>query len=50
MPGRLFIVALAIWVAWIAPPTAQTRIAGVMVGGRWIPKAEIDRHLGQMRR
>ncbi|HVG70510.1 MAG TPA: amidohydrolase family protein [Vicinamibacterales bacterium] len=26
-----------------------TRIAGVMVGGRWIPKAEIDRRLAEMR-
>lgn len=25
-----------------------SRIAGVMVGGRWIPKAEIDRRLAQM--
>ena len=27
-----------------------TRIAGVMIEGRWIPKAEIDRRLAQMRR
>ena len=27
-----------------------TRIAGVMVGGRWIPKSEIDRRLAGMRR
>jgi imidazolonepropionase-like amidohydrolase len=27
-----------------------TRIAGVMVRGRWIPKSEIDRQLAGMRR
>ena len=26
-----------------------TRIAGVMVRGRWIPRAEIDQRLAQMR-
>ena len=26
-----------------------SKIAGVMVGGRWIPKVEIDRRLGEMR-
>jgi imidazolonepropionase-like amidohydrolase len=26
-----------------------TRIAGVMIDGRWIPKTEIDRRLVQMR-
>ena len=26
-----------------------SRIAGVMIGGRWIPRAEIDRRLAGMR-
>jgi imidazolonepropionase-like amidohydrolase len=26
-----------------------TRIAGVMIGGRWMPKAEIDRRLAELR-
>ena len=26
------------------------RIAGVMIGGRWIPKTEIDKRLAEMRR
>jgi imidazolonepropionase-like amidohydrolase len=29
--------------------TNTTRIAGVMVGGRWIPKTEIDRRLAELR-
>lgn len=30
--------------------TSTTRIAGVLIGGRWLPKAEIDRRLAGMRR
>jgi imidazolonepropionase-like amidohydrolase len=26
-----------------------SRIAGVLIGGRWIPKTEIDRRLAQLR-